>query len=298
MPKNSCTALISYEEDLPTAFKSAFDVTKDVLSSKCPRCESSIAPKQWFITCVQGCCSCDQCPVIFGDESFWYKTKKGGVISCYNTCNRACQGEALAQPVVNKAYAAAKVALEEVDTALKHGVSLIKEQGYVTSAMEQGEEAPEWVPIPPKQAMFKAKAALASEVQKMKSEGKSAKAIQAFICGDEEEAEEEAEEEEESEEPAPKRARKEPTAEQLARREARKEETRMKKVEDKRKLGEYPELKEKCTKMRLIIRGARVELLTEKDPDEVNAILGEESDDESDDECNYAKMPVGDSDEE
>ena len=95
---------------------------------------------------------------------FWYKTKKGGVIGC---TNRSCQAEALAKPVPNKSYATVKGVLEEVDTALKHGVSLIKEQGYVTSAMEEGEVAPDWVPIPPKQAMSKAKAEIASEVMKM-----------------------------------------------------------------------------------------------------------------------------------
>ena len=266
------------------AFKAAFKATKDVLALKCFRCSSTVPPTQWFITCVDGCCSCDQCPESLGNLEFWYKTKKGGVIGC---TNRSCQAEALAKPVPNKSYAAAKGVLEEVDTALKHGVSLIKEQGYVTSAMEEGEAAPEWVPIPPKQAMFKAKAEIASAVMKMKSEGKSAKAIQAFICGEEaDEEEEEGEEggEEETDEPASKRARKEPTAEQLERREARKEANRKKKAEDKRCLNEYPALKKKCERMSDTIRDARRELLTEKDPDYVNSLLGEESDEENEDE--------------
>ena len=295
MPKNTCTALVTYEEDLPVAFKSAFKATNDVLTTKCNRCESTTTPQTWFITCVDGCWSCDQCPTIFGTDQFFHKKGKGGVLCCYNTANRACQAEALAKPVVNKAFATAKEALEEVDTALKHGVSLIKEQGYVTSAMEEGEAAPDWVPIPPKQAMFKAKAQIASEVAKMKSEGKSVKAIQAFICGEEVD-EEEGGEEEEPEEPAPKRARKEPTADQLQRREARKEETRKKKATEKQWVLEYPDLKKKCRKMEGIIRDARTELLAQWDMDEVNRLLGEESEEESDDDRSLAGGLAADSD--
>lgn len=296
MPKVTSTALVTYANDLPVAFKEAFKATNDVLTTKCNRCESTKTPTTWFITCVDGCWSCDQCPTIFGTDDFFHKKGKGGVLCCKNTANRACQAEALAKPVVNKAFATAKEALEEVDTALKHGVSLIKTEGYVTSAMEEGEAAPDWVPIPPKQAMFKAKAQIASEVAKMKSEGKSSKAIQAFICGEEVDEEEEGEEQDEPEEPAPKRARKEPTAEQLQRREERKDATRKKKEKEKKWVVEYPALKKKCGKMEGIIRDARAELLAEKDPDEVNRLLGEESEEESDDDRSLAGGQAADSD--
>lgn len=274
--KNTCTALVAYKNDLPTAFMPAFEVTNEVLSTKCGRCESTTPPKTYFITCVDGCCSCDQCPKELKNADFWYR-KKGGVLSC---TNRMCQAAALPMPVENKAYATAKVALEEVDTALKHGVSLIKEKGYTTELMEQGEAAPDWVPIPKRQAMLQAKAEIASEVSKMKSEGKSAKAIEAFICGTEVDEEDGEEGEEEADEPATKRKRKEPTADQLERREARKIANRKKREQNKRDLAHYPVLKHKYNKLRSTVASAREELLAEKSTDEVNALLGDESEEE------------------
>lgn len=294
MSKNTCTALVVHDDELPVAFRTAFKAANDAKTSVCPRCFSATPATRFFVTCIEGCCSCDQCPLILGDD-FWFKTKKG-TNECYNASNRACQAASLPQPVPNKAYEMAKEVLEEVDTALKHGVSLIKENGYVTEGMERGEAAPKWVPVTPKEAMFKAKAEIASAVNKMKAEGKTSKEIEAFLCGDTVDVEEDDGGEEEPEEPTSKQSRKDPTAEQLERRERRKEETRKRSLEKKRRLEEYPALKDKCAKMEKTIRSARSQLLSEKDPDEVNALLGEESEEEEEDDNSIVGVSPVDSD--
>ena len=278
--KNTCTALIAHEEDLPTALKPVIDATKEVLGQKCGRCGSSDA-NEFFITCMAGCASCDKCPEVYGTKDFYYKQREG-----VNTCTcRACSDMTLPMPVPNLSYKNAKTALENVQTEVMHGVSLMKEHGYVTQAMENGEAPPDWVPIPQKQALSKAKASIASKVRKMKRKGRSVEEIEAYICGDasrREDSEGETEEPEEPEEPPAKKTRKEPTAEQLARREEKKEERRLKKEEDKKRLGEYPHLKEENQKFKNMIKEARVALLAHLPNEDIEGLFGEESD--SDDE--------------
>jgi len=295
--KNTHTELVQYEDHLPTAFRSAFDATKKALSMTCTRCDTKDEPTTFYITCTNGCVSCDMCPKVFKDEEFFCKMKMGE-----SKCtHRGCQAEALPKPVENSAYKTAKSVLKEVDAALIHGVSVIKDKGYVTKAMEEGEEAPDWVPIPPKEALLKAKTEIAATVMKMKSEGKKQSEIDAYLCGDSKAVEEEEEEEEEEpEEPATKRARKELTPEQLARKEARKEENRRKREETKRentrRLNEYPFLKENYLKLKNTIKEARQLLLSTMDPDDVTNILGEEEDDSSDDESELAVPTADDED--
>jgi len=282
MPRstNTCTTLIAHEEDLPTAFKPVIDATKEVLGQKCGRCGSGDAT-EFYITCMAGCASCNKCPEVYGTEDFFYKQREG-VNIC--TC-RTCSEMTLPMPVPNLSYKNAKTALENVQTEVMHGVSLMKEHGYVTKGMENGEAPPDWVPIPPKQAFSKAKASIASKVRKMKRKGRSAEEIEAYICGDAPRREDSEAETEEPEETPTKKMRKEPTADQLARREEKKEERRLKKEEDKKRLVEYPHLKEENQKFKNMIKEARVALLAHLPNDDIEGLFGEDSDSEDESEA-------------
>lgn len=260
----------------------------------CSRCDTKTEPTTFYITCVKGCVSCDMCPKMFENDVFFCKMKEG-VSKC---THRGCQAEALPMPVENSAYKVAKGVLKEVDAALINGISVMKDKGYVTEAMEKGEEAPDWVPIPPKEALLKAKTEIAATVMKMKSEGKKQSEIDAYLCGDSKAVEEEEEEEKEkSEEHTGKRPRKELTPEQLASREAKKEKNRREREETKqenaRRLNEYPFLKENYLKLKNTMKEAREYLSQTMDKDEVSMILGDDEPDESDDESDLA-VPMAD----
>tara|TARA_A100001015_G_C14835952_1_gene650511 strand:+ start:171 stop:812 length:642 start_codon:yes stop_codon:yes gene_type:complete len=120
--------------------------TVDGLKS-CDLCKSSAS--KFYQICKNGCIGCDNCAKILGEDWFVKKTRRGDF--CTN-----CKGECLDVPIYNRAYTELATTFKDVNSEITHGLQQIKNHGYVTEGMANGEVAPDWVPIKKDQAIKEA----------------------------------------------------------------------------------------------------------------------------------------------
>ena len=143
------TAIVPYDPTLPIHMKDTIVLlgkTSDTLKT-CPFCNSFTT--KFFQTCISGCLSCDHCDEVLGEDYFYKESKRG------KKC-RQCKGECLTQPIYNKAFTELAATVQDINVELNHGLQQVKNHGYITEGMANGEPAPEWAPINRKQAILEA----------------------------------------------------------------------------------------------------------------------------------------------
>ena len=145
------TAIVPYDPDLPIHMKDGMvllgTASKNV--RKCLLCNNTSSSK-FYQVCEAGCLSCEVCKDKFACDDFYFKNTRRGK-KCIQ-CNGAC----LDIPIFNKAYTELACKVVDMDVEINHGLQQVKNHGYVTEGMANGEVAPNWVPISRDQAMKEA----------------------------------------------------------------------------------------------------------------------------------------------
>jgi hypothetical protein len=145
-----CTAIVAYDPDLPIHMKDGMTMLKKTVkkTGACPLCLDVCGT--YFTVCENGCIACKACPEVLNCEDYYFDITRRG-----NRCKQ-CKGTPLTKPVYNKAYTEIVKNVVDLDREMLHGLQQIKNHGYVTEGMANGEEAPGWVPIPRDQAIKQA----------------------------------------------------------------------------------------------------------------------------------------------
>ena len=145
------TAIVPYDPDLPIHMKDGMvllgNTSKNV--RKCLLCKNTSSTK-FYQVCNSGCLSCEVCKYKLQCEDFFFKETRRG-----KKCVQ-CNGICLETPIFNKAYTELACQVVDMDVEINHGLQQIKNHGYVTEGMANGEVAPNWVPISRDQAMKEA----------------------------------------------------------------------------------------------------------------------------------------------
>ena len=143
------TAIIAYDPDLPIHMKDGmtlmFETTNNL--KNCNICGSF--GSKFYQICENGCIGCDNCAQVLGDDWFVKKTRRGDFCA-------GCKGPCLDHPIYNRAYTELASTFKDVNSEITHGLQQIKNHGYVTEGMANGEVAPDWVPIKKDQAIKEA----------------------------------------------------------------------------------------------------------------------------------------------
>ena len=146
------TAIIAYDPDLPIHMKDGMILLSKARDNvqNCPLCKNNSCYTKYFQVCENGCISCQNCEKIIGSKNFFFKDSRRG-----NKCIQ-CNGKCLEYPIYNKAYTDLASNVINMDSEITHGLQQIKNHGYVTEGMANGEKTPDWVPIPRNQAIKEA----------------------------------------------------------------------------------------------------------------------------------------------
>jgi len=137
------TAIVVYDPDLPIHMKDGMVLIESTLINykTCKLCKNTAC--KFFQVCENGCISCENC------EDFFDSTRRG------NKCKQ-CKSVILDKPLYNKAFSEIAEKVSDISVELNHGLQQIKNHGYITEGMANGETAPNWVPISRDQAMKEA----------------------------------------------------------------------------------------------------------------------------------------------
>ena len=147
---DTCTAIVAYDPDLPIHMKDGMTMLKKTMqkTGKCTLCHDVCGI--YYTVCENGCLSCKKCPEVLNCDDYYFDITRRG-----NRCKQ-CKGVPLTKPIYNKAYTEIAKNVVELDREMNHGLQQIKNHGYVTEGMANGEDAPGWVPIPRAQAIKEA----------------------------------------------------------------------------------------------------------------------------------------------
>jgi len=139
----ACTAIVAYDPDLPIHMKDGMMLVDSTLKTfkTCQICHKTA--NKFFQVCVNGCISCENC------DDFFNSTRRG------KQCKQ-CKSEVFDKPIFNKAFTEISGKVSDIYVELNHGLNQIKNHGYVTEGMANGEVAPNWVPISRDKAMKEA----------------------------------------------------------------------------------------------------------------------------------------------
>ena len=145
------TAIVPYDPDLPIHMKDGMvllgTASKNV--RKCSLCNNTSSTK-FYQVCGNGCLSCEVCKEKLECDDFFFKETRRG-----KKCVQ-CNGVCFETPIFNKAYTELACKVVDMDVEINHGLQQIKNHGYVTEGMANGEVAPNWVPISRDQAIKEA----------------------------------------------------------------------------------------------------------------------------------------------
>lgn len=147
----SSTAIVPYDPDLPIHMKDGMTLlgTASTNVRKCFLCKNTSSTK-FFQVCEGGCLSCEVCKDKLKCDDFYFKETRRG-----KKCVQ-CKGVCFETPIFNKAYTDLACKVVDMDVEINHGLQQIKNHGYVTEGMANGEVAPNWVPISRDQAIKEA----------------------------------------------------------------------------------------------------------------------------------------------
>lgn len=141
MCSSACTTLTCYDPDLPIHLKYTVElIKKSNIYYKCNICNEKM--EKCLFVCENGCICCKDCePDYFTNGSRRSKICK------------QCNGKALDFPIDNPIADSLIKNLKSIEVEMSHGLTQIKNHGYVTEDMANGGVAPDWVPISKNQAM-------------------------------------------------------------------------------------------------------------------------------------------------
>lgn len=145
------TAIVPYDPDLPIHMKDGMVLlgTASTNVRKCSLCKNTSSTK-FYQVCGGGCLSCEVCKDKLECDDFYFKETRRG-----KKCVQ-CNGVCFETPIFNKAYTELACKVVDMDVEINHGLQQIKNHGYVTEGMANGEVAPNWVPISRDQAIKEA----------------------------------------------------------------------------------------------------------------------------------------------
>tara|TARA_B100001989_G_scaffold253322_1_gene239949 strand:+ start:4002 stop:4742 length:741 start_codon:yes stop_codon:yes gene_type:complete len=133
--------LTCYDPDLPIHLKDTVQLIKNSnIHNKCNICNEEM--ENCLLVCENGCICCKDC-----EPDYFTKGSRRSKIC------KQCNGKALDFPINNPITNLLIKNMKSIEVEMSHGLTQIKNHGYVTEGMANGEIAPDWVPISRIQAM-------------------------------------------------------------------------------------------------------------------------------------------------
>lgn len=141
MCSNDCTMLTCYDPDIPIHLKDTVQLIKSSnIHNKCNICNGEM--ENCLLVCENGCICCKDC------EPDYFKKGTRRTKIC-----KQCDGKALDFPINNPIANSLIKNMTSIGVEMSHGLTQIKNHGYVTEDMANGGVAADWVPISRNQAM-------------------------------------------------------------------------------------------------------------------------------------------------